>query len=136
MEAISGLQFGNNPIILQWLVEKACTPGLQLPPAPLGAGLTSLSALGRTSSSVINLATGSPQGCVLVTLMTDDCLPSSVTSHIVKVLDDTTVVGLINNLILNVDNTEEFVNIKTRRSSPLQQHWRWSSFWGCTSQTP
>lgn len=35
---------------------------------------------------MISLATGSPEGCVLVTLMTDDCPPSSLTSHIVKVL--------------------------------------------------
>ncbi|KAI3357423.1 hypothetical protein L3Q82_015858, partial [Scortum barcoo] len=90
--------------------------------------------VGKNTSSVITLSTGSPQGCVLspllFILMTHDCVPRSATNHIVKFADDTTVVGLIrddndlayreeveqlvrwcegNNLILNVDKTKEII---------------------------
>ncbi|KAF7654199.1 hypothetical protein LDENG_00072850, partial [Lucifuga dentata] len=57
--------------------------------------------VGKNTSSVITLSTGSPQGCVpsllLFTLMTHDCVARSTPNHIIKYADDTTVVGLIRN---------------------------------------
>jgi len=87
--------------------------------------------MGKNTSSVISLSTGSPQGCVLnplfYTLMTHDFRAKFSTNHIIKYADNTTVVGLIrdnNELayreeikhlvdwcdILNVNKTREIVD--------------------------
>ena len=54
---------------------------------------------GNNRSDTITLNTGSPQGCVLspllYTLMTHDCCAKYNTNHIIKYVDNTTVVGLI-----------------------------------------
>lgn len=53
------------------------------------------------SFSTITLNTGSPQGCVLhsllYTLLTYDCSARYLSNHIVQFADDTAVVGLISN---------------------------------------
>lgn len=55
--------------------------------------------VGPHLSTAINLSTGSPQGCVLssllYTLYTHDSTPIHHCNTIVKFTDDTTVVGLI-----------------------------------------
>lgn len=57
--------------------------------------------VGKSISSVITLSTGSPQNCILspllFTLVTYDCAARSPTNHIIQYVDDTTVVGLIQN---------------------------------------
>ncbi|KAI4899020.1 hypothetical protein NFI96_007116 [Prochilodus magdalenae] len=103
--------------------------------------------IGRNTSSTTTLSTGAPQGCVLspllFTLPTHDCAAMHSSNHIIKFVDDMTVVGLINkndesayreevqrltdwcrtnNLSLNVDKTKEMVVDfrRTRRDhSPL-----------------
>ncbi|KAK3525720.1 hypothetical protein QTP70_006752 [Hemibagrus guttatus] len=90
--------------------------------------------IGNSISSTTTLSTGAPQGCVLssmlFTLLTHDCAAMHSSNHIVKFVNDTTVVGLIsknyesayreevrrltawckaNNLSLNVDKTKEMV---------------------------
>ncbi|KAI5085621.1 gastrula zinc finger protein XlCGF28.1-like, partial [Silurus meridionalis] len=85
-------------------------------------------------SSTTTLSTGAPQGCVLspllFTLLTQDCVATHTSNHIIKFADDMTVVGLIskndesayreevqrltawcgaNNMSLNVDKTKEMV---------------------------
>ncbi|KAF7661151.1 hypothetical protein LDENG_00267420, partial [Lucifuga dentata] len=88
--------------------------------------------VGKNTSSVITLSTGSPQGCVL------NCVARSTSNHIIKYADDTTVVGLIrndddrayreeveqlvnwcsrNNLLLNVDKTKEII-VDFRKKQP------------------
>ncbi|KAI4888037.1 hypothetical protein NFI96_004468 [Prochilodus magdalenae] len=103
--------------------------------------------IGRNTSSTTTLSTGAPQGCVLspllFTLPTHDCAAMHSSNHIIKFVDDMTVVGLINkndesayreevqrltdwcrtnNLSLNVDKTKDMVVDfrRTRRDhSPL-----------------
>ncbi|KAK3532777.1 hypothetical protein QTP86_028146, partial [Hemibagrus guttatus] len=85
-------------------------------------------------NSTTTLSTGAPQGCVLSpllsTLLTHDCAVMHSSNHIIKFVDDTTVVGLIckndestyreevqqltawcraNNLSLNINKTKEMV---------------------------
>lgn len=46
------------------------------------------------------LSSGAPQGCVLsslLSLLTHDCVSTYSTNHLVRFVDDTTVVALINN---------------------------------------
>lgn len=56
---------------------------------------------GKHTSSTLLIYTGVPQGCVLspllCTLFTHDCCITLPTNLIVKFMDDTTVLGLINN---------------------------------------
>ncbi len=91
--------------------------------------------------STTTLSTGAPQGCVLspllFTLLTHDCTAKFSSNHIIKFVNDTTVVGLIsnndemhyreevaqlvewcgaNNLSLNVSKTKEVV-MDFRRNS-------------------
>ena len=58
--------------------------------------------MGSHHSSTLVLSTGAPQGCVLspflYSLYTHDCNPLYNTNAIIKFADDTTVVGLINDL--------------------------------------
>ncbi len=97
--------------------------------------------VGHNTSSTTTLSTGAPQGCVLnlllFTLLTHDCTAKFSSNHIIKFVDDTTVVGLIsnndemhyreevaqlsewcgtNNLSLNVGKTKEVV-LDFRRNS-------------------
>jgi len=77
--------------------------------------------VGNNKSTIISLSTGSPQGCVLFTLMTHDCCAKSRTNNIRKYENNTTVVGLIqnggeticrvvqDNLALNVEKNKEMV---------------------------
>ncbi|KAK3537404.1 hypothetical protein QTP70_008859 [Hemibagrus guttatus] len=90
--------------------------------------------IGNSTSSATTLNTGALQGCVLspllFTLLTHDCAAMHSSNHIIKFVDDTTVVGLIskndesayreevqrvtasckaNNLSLYVEKTKEMV---------------------------
>ncbi len=98
--------------------------------------------VGHNTSSTTTLSTGAPQGCVLspllFTLLTHDCTAKFSSNHIMKIADDTTVVGLIsnndethyreevaqlaewcgaNNLSLHVEKTKEVVVDFRRRNS-------------------
>ncbi|XP_062919526.1 uncharacterized protein LOC134354537 [Mobula hypostoma] len=90
--------------------------------------------IGSSISNTITLSTGAPLGCVLspllFTLLTHDCAATQSSNHIIKIADDTTMVGFIsnndesayreemqwltdwcraNNLSLNVNKTKEMV---------------------------
>ena len=135
-----------NTIIPQNLVDKLAPLGLNTPLCNwlldfLTDRPQSLR-VGRNTSSVISLSTGSPKGCVssplIFTLMTHDCRARFSTNHIIKYADGTTAVGLIrennelayreelkhlvdwcdtNNLILNVNKTKEIV-VDFRKKQP------------------
>ncbi|KAK3513811.1 hypothetical protein QTP70_028861 [Hemibagrus guttatus] len=102
--------------------------------------------IGNSFSSTTTLSTGAPQDCVLSpllsTLLTHNSAAMHSSNHIIKVTDDTTVVGLIskndesayreevqrltawckaNSLSLNVDKTKEMVVYHRAQSdhSPL-----------------
>lgn len=163
-----------NAIIPQCLADKLGPMGLNTPPVQWAARLPhwqiTVSA-GQTEHLQRHHSKHSAhQGCFqrnihysLFTLITHDCLPRCATNHIVKLADDTTVVGLIrddndlanreeveqlmgwtrdNSLILNVDKTKEIMvdfrnGPPTLLWSPTARLWRWStvSCWGCTSNT-
>ncbi len=57
--------------------------------------------VGQFTSNSITLNIGAPQGCVLSPLLyslyTHDCVPSHSSTSIIKLADDTVVLGLINN---------------------------------------
>jgi gmma-aminobutyric acid receptor subunit gamma/cGMP-dependent protein kinase 2 len=90
--------------------------------------------VGNTTSAMLILKTGAPQGCVLSALLyslfTHNCVAKHESNTIIKFADDTTVVGLItdndemayreevrklavwcqdNNLSLNVSTTKELI---------------------------
>ena len=98
----------------------------------------------KNTSSSITLSTGAPQGCVLspllFTMLTHDCTTTHSTSHIVKFVDDTTLVGLItkgsesqyrkevnlltmwcrnNNLLLNVSKTTNTASLVKKAQGHL-----------------
>ncbi|KAK3556718.1 hypothetical protein QTP70_015089, partial [Hemibagrus guttatus] len=100
--------------------------------------------VGRHTSTALSLSTGSPQGCVLspllYTLYTHDCTPAHHSNTIVKVADDTTVVGLVaggdesayrdevewlsgwcreNNLLLNTTKTKELIIDYRRKETDI-----------------
>ncbi|KAK3548113.1 hypothetical protein QTP70_004890 [Hemibagrus guttatus] len=104
--------------------------------------------IGNSTSSTTTLRTGVPQGCVLspllFNLLTHDCAAVHSSNHIIKLIDDTTMVGLIskndesayreevqrltawskaNNLSLNIEKTKGMV-VDFRRAqsdhSPLK----------------
>ena len=119
--------------------------------------------VGDRISDSIMLSTGTPQGCVLsplpFTLLTHDCQARFRGQQIIKLADDTTVVGLIsrnddtlyreevkhlvgwcmdNNLVLNVDKTMEMlVNFRKSQSkhTPLSISVATSSSLECTPWT-
>ncbi len=84
--------------------------------------------IGGHTSSILFINTGVPQGCVLSPLLytpfTHDCCAFFPSNHIVKFVDDTMVLGLINNndetayrnevqhLALWCDNNRLVLNIK------------------------
>ncbi|KAK1801165.1 hypothetical protein P4O66_022661 [Electrophorus voltai] len=90
--------------------------------------------VGNCVSSILNLSTGAPQGCVLSALLyslhTYDCTATSSSTIIVKFADDTVIMGLIsdndertyleeikhlenlcqeNNHLLNISKTKELI---------------------------
>lgn len=81
-------QLGLSPLLCNWIQDflTDCSQAVRLSP--------------YTSSS-ITLSTGTPQGCVLsailYSLFSQDCVPTFDTNTIVKLADDTTIVGLITN---------------------------------------
>ncbi|KAK3518211.1 hypothetical protein QTP70_033911, partial [Hemibagrus guttatus] len=93
-----------NTIIPQHLIEKLSLSGLNtslcnwildfLPGRPQSVWI------GNSISSTTTLSTGAPQGCVLspllFALLTHDCAAMHSLNHIIKLADDTTVVGIIN----------------------------------------
>ena len=65
--------------------------------------------VGNNMSAKIIFNTGAPQGCVLSTLLfTHDCMFKHDSNTIIKIADDTTVVGLI------TDNNETTYRKKVR----------------------
>ncbi|XP_029967902.1 uncharacterized protein LOC115403198 [Salarias fasciatus] len=83
--------------------------------------------VGSNIFNVISLSTGSPQDCVLssllFTLMPHDCRPKFSTNHILKYADDREEVRHledwceVNNLFLNISKTKEII-VDFRRSRP------------------
>jgi hypothetical protein len=76
--------------------------------------------VGNNTSTSLILNTGAPQGCVLsplYSLFSHDSVATHASNSIIKLADDTTVVGLItnnfwcqkNNLSLNVNKTKELI---------------------------
>lgn len=76
---------------------------------------------GKHTSSTLLIHTGVPQGCVLspllCTLFTHDCCITLPTNLIVKFVDDTTVLGLINN-----DNKSAYRNVVQHLASWCKNH--------------
>ncbi len=98
-----------NTIIPQQLINKLNLLGLNIPFA-IGSwtfltGRPQSVRVGHNTSSTTTLSTGAPQGCVLspllFTLLTHDCTAKFSANHIIKFADDTTVVGLISNTMIN-----------------------------------
>ncbi|KAK3569758.1 hypothetical protein QTP86_004075 [Hemibagrus guttatus] len=104
--------------------------------------------IGNSTSSATTLNTGAPQGCMLspllFTLLTHICAAMHSSNHIIKFVNDTTVVGLIskndesayreevqrltarckaNNLSLNVEKTKE---MSTKFGVHLAEDLTWS----------
>lgn len=94
-----------NTIIPLTLVKKMKSLGLDLPLCNWVLNFltsrTQVVRVGGTTSNTLTISTGSPQGCVLSSLLyniyTHDCRASSSQNSIIKFADDTVVVGLINN---------------------------------------
>ena len=92
-----------NSIVCSKLITKLRTLGLNISLCnwilDLLTGLLQVVRIGNNTSATLILNTGAPQGCVLrpllYSLSTHDCMARNNSNAIIKISDDTTVVGLI-----------------------------------------